>query len=236
MSPRAIRIGSVSTRLTPGPSPVEAANAAAIDAAWRAALALKPKMFNGRILLGERVAIEDGVFRVDFRECAFATLIWLRSRDHDTIPLFNVFGAAAVTSRDGAILLGRMAPHTANAGQVYFPCGTPDLGDVREGAVDLLGSIDRELAEETGLAGSQARASDDMFAVLDGPIAGLVRRYDSVLDAAELAAFGARHLASEAEPELDRILLVRSDTEFGEDMPRYARTVLTALIGGRSAP
>lgn len=224
-------VARVDARLLAGTSPVEAGNAGAIEAVWREAHARKPKMFNGRILLGESVAIEDGVFRVDFRECAFATLIWLRSRPHDPIPLFNVFGAAAVVSRDGAALLGRMAPHTANAGQVYFPCGTPDLGDVRGTEVDLLGSIARELAEETGLAEPVARASDTLVAVLDGPVAALVRRYDSDLDAADLAALGARHLASETEPELDRIVMARAGERLEGEMPRATRAALSTLLG-----
>ena len=43
----------------------------------------------------------------------------------------NAFAAIVPWSADGAILLGRMGAHTANAGQIYFPCGTPDLDDVR---------------------------------------------------------------------------------------------------------
>ncbi len=44
--------------------------------------------------------------------------------------VFNVFAAAALRAADGAYLLGEMAPSTAAAGQLYFPCGTPDPEDI----------------------------------------------------------------------------------------------------------
>ncbi|MDR4306391.1 NUDIX hydrolase [Chelatococcus sambhunathii] len=225
------RVSGVVARFLDGPPPVEAERASEIDEAWRAALERRPKMFDGRILLADRVALEGDTLEVDFREAGFSTLMWLRGAGASEARLFNVFGAAAVISRDGAALLGRMAPHTANAGQIYFPCGTPDLGDVCGETVDLEGSIARELAEETGLAAPVVRSTEKAIAIFDGRLVGFIRRFETDLDAGELEARALAHLAAEREPELDRIVMARSAAELGDASPRYVELALGALLG-----
>ena len=62
-----------------------------------------------------------------------------------------------------------MGQHTANAGRIYFPSGTPDLDDISDGAVDIAGSVARELEEETGLLPGDYRADADWDCVVTGP-------------------------------------------------------------------
>jgi hypothetical protein len=50
---------------------------------------------------------------------------WRAIGDSDE-PVVNCFAMAALRSADGAFLLGEMAPHTMNGGQIYFPSGITD--------------------------------------------------------------------------------------------------------------
>ena len=89
--------------------------------------------------------------RASYFETDFASFLAWRDWGFPDRDVFNGFGMGALRCSDGAFLLGEMADHTANAGRIYFPAGTPDLDDVKLGAVDIAGSIAREIEEETGL-------------------------------------------------------------------------------------
>lgn len=225
------RVDAFSARLLAGPAEIERRFQSEIAAAWAEALAEKPRMFDGRVLLAERAEIRSGVLEVDFREVGFSTLIWLRTQAGDPPPLLNVFGAAAVLSADGTVLLGRMAAHTANAGQVYFPCGTPDFADVVDGRVDLDGSTLRELAEETGLGAADASPTGERLVVRDGALVACVRPLRSHLDAQGLSALVGRFIAGEADSELEGVEFVRSSREAAGRCPAFVKSVVEALIG-----
>ena len=87
---------------------------------------------------------------------------------------------AAVRGADGGFLLGVMGAHTACAGQVYFPSGTPDLKDLRGTSVDFAGSVARELKEETGLDAGRSRAEPGWTAVFAGPQLALMKVFDGL--------------------------------------------------------
>ncbi len=97
-------------------------------------------------------------FSADYFETDFASFLAWRDFGYPTASVFNGFGMGALLYSDGASCSARWASHTSNAGRIYFPSGTPDLDDIRDGTVDISGSVARELQEETGLRPGEYRA------------------------------------------------------------------------------
>jgi len=198
--------------------------AARINAHWDALVVQKPRLFNGRIMMmsGYRI-VEEGPHRV-LQGTAFETdykafLAWrdFGFPDRDVI---NCFAMTALQSSDGAFMLGRMAEHTAASGRIYFPAGTPDRDDLKDGHIDPAGSAMRELAEETGLTTLDMSLSDDWTLVFEGPRLACMKPARAHLDAAALIARCEAFLAAEAEPELAGLVAIFSEADF--DMSRMA--------------
>ena len=212
--------------------------AAAIDAHWVRACAAKPGLFNGRMLLMHHHAIVDlpdgtrrfsgGFMAVDYK----AFLAW-RDFGAPGVPVHNCFAMAALQTPDGAFLLGEMGAHTANAGLVHFAAGTPDSSDIAGDKVDLAGSVLRELREETGLTLEDINLGSGWVLVFDGPRIACMKR--CVLKAAAEAVLARVHayLASEAEPELARMHLVRAGGDINAArLPRFMQAYLAAFAPG----
>lgn len=221
-------------RVAPGPWSFEVDNAAAIEAHWRVASANNPTLFNGRVLLARELAVEDGVVRATYAEVDYAVLLYWRSLGFPMLGrAANCFGAGVVVSRDGAVLLAVMGSHTANAGRIFFPAGTPDRDDIRGDRLDIEGSILRELGEETGLANGVVRPSEHRWVIRDGPLAACARRLDTELEADELGARVRGFLAGEATPELGGIVLARTMADVDPvRVPAYAHALLKRLLPG----
>jgi 8-oxo-dGTP pyrophosphatase MutT (NUDIX family) len=187
----------------------------------------KPGMWNGRVLLMHDFAIEHDEFRGEFFETDFAAFhAWTQWEFPDTT-VKNCFAAGALRSADGAYVLGVMGGHTANAGHVYFPCGTPDPGDVDGVTVDLERSVRREIAEELGLGGDAFAAAPRWTVVFAGPRIALIKPLQAHADAAPLCARVREHLAREAAPELADIRLVRGTADFVPEMPSFVTAYLS---------
>ena len=148
--------------------------------------------------------------------------------------MFNGFGMGALRCADGAFVLGEMGQHTSNAGRIYFPSGTPDLDDIRDGALDISGSVTRELEEETGLAPGEYReraalalhlhrtcGCDDPHVAVDMPGEALRDRI-------------VANLAAQHQPELSAIHLVRGTHDLTAAMPRFVTAFIEAQL--RSEP
>ena len=188
-----------------------------------------PQLWNGRVLLMRDLAIADGALRGMYFEAGFADFMAWRDWNFPDPAIVNCFSMGALRASDGAHLLGVMSRHTANAGRIYFPAGTPDLSDVRGDTVDLLGNVMREIAEETGLTAADFSVTPGWHAVVDGARVALMRRIDVPHPAVEVRARMRRHLASEVQPELSDIRIVRSNADFDPKMPRFVMAYLSHM-------
>ncbi|VVC56218.1 hypothetical protein RHAL1_03144 [Beijerinckiaceae bacterium RH AL1] len=115
-----------------------------------------------------------------------------------------------------------------------LPAGTPDLADIGpDGRVDFEGSILRELAEETGLASNEV-ALEPTWQVVRSPRPAIacLRVARATLSAEALQARLQAHNASHAEPELTRLVPVRSPADLDPArMPDFMLTYLAEALG-----
>ena len=199
---------------------------AEIDALFAEKQRANPRLWNGRVLLLHRFKIDAAVLRGAFLETDYASLNSWLSWGRPDADIWDCFGAAAVMGSDGAFLLGKMAAHTANAGRIYFPCGTPDPSDIVDGKVDFEHSIGRELLEETGLRAGEFQAEPGWTILQER---GRIVAY-KVLRAGEpgeaLKGRVEAHIKRDAHSELAAVHLVRDLSDITTAIPDYAAAFL----------
>lgn len=192
-----------------------------IDAHFRARQADKPQMWNGRVLLGRNPVFAGKRFSADAFETSFASFLAWRDWDFPDKDVFDGFGMGALRCSDGAFALGEMGPQNATGGRVYFPSGTPDPSDIRDGKVDIAGSVAREMEEETGLLPADYRAHLHWDCVVSDAIIAMIRTLDVELTGEALRGRIEANLAGQQQPELSRIHLVRGPRDLTPAMPRF---------------
>jgi 8-oxo-dGTP pyrophosphatase MutT (NUDIX family) len=123
-----------------------------------------------------------------------------------------------------------MGPHTANAGRIYFPSGTPDLDDISGGAVDISGSVVREVAEETGLTAADYRADAHWDCVVSGAAIAMIRVLNVDISGEALRERIESNLARQSQPELSAIHLVHDVSDLTAAMPRFVTAFIEAQL------
>ena len=203
---------------------------AGIDAHFAAQQRDKPKLWNGRVLLARNPVVADGCFNADYFETDFASFLAWRDWGFPDKAVLNGFGMGALRSSDGAFALGEMGGHTANAGRIYFPAGTPDLDDIRDGMFDVSGSVVREVEEETGLTPADYRAGQAWDCIDTGTSIALIRVLEVDMPGEVLRAKIEANLARQTSPELSAIHLVRKRSDITAAMPRFVTAWLEAKL------
>src|SRR5712675_3592934 len=202
MLPIAIhRVTTLDLSVRPRPWPFADERRAEIEAHFAIKQREKPKIWNGRILLARNPVFTGNCFSGSYSDVDFASFLAWRDWGFPDKGVFNGFGMGALRCSDGAFVLGEMSQHTANAGRIYFPSGTPDLNDVRDGAVDMSGSVGREVEEETGLTSADYRARAHWDCVVSGAAIAMIKMLDVDLKGEALQARIEANLARQSQPE-----------------------------------
>jgi 8-oxo-dGTP pyrophosphatase MutT (NUDIX family) len=221
IAPPIHRVKTLDLPVRPWSWPFAAGRRAEIDAHFADKQREKPKIWNGRVLLGRNPQFVGEHFGADYFETDFASFLAWRDWGFADKGVFNGFGMGALRSADGAFVMGEMAQHTANAGRVYFPSGTPDPDDITDGAVDIASSVAREVEEETGLTSADYRAAVHWDCVCSGAAVAMIKLLEVDMPGDALRARIEANLARQSQPELAAIHLVRRASDLTAAMPRF---------------
>jgi hypothetical protein len=201
-----------------------------IDAHFAAKQREKPKLWNGRVLICRNPLFAGERLSASYFEVDFASFLAWRDWGFPDKDVFNGFGMGALLSSDGAFALGVMGEHTANAGRIYFPSGTPDLDDIKGDALDIEGSVARELEEETGLTPADYQADADWHCIHTGPSVAMIKILRVDISGEALRARIEANLLRQGHPELAGVHLVRARADLATAMPRFVTAFIEAQL------
>jgi 8-oxo-dGTP pyrophosphatase MutT (NUDIX family) len=136
------------------------------------------------------------------------------------------FPGAALFGSDGGIILGEMAPHTRNAGQLLFPSGSVERADVVGERVDFEGALRREVLEETGISPEMLTAEDGWYAVTVGSRLPSIKIAHLDESAEKVKRRIIANLSVQPRPELRDIVIVRDRSGITDRMPAWVRGFL----------
>jgi 8-oxo-dGTP pyrophosphatase MutT (NUDIX family) len=226
---RVVRLDRLDLRVAQRPWRFAETCRAEIDGYFGELKRSKPGLWNGRVLLLHQWGVNGAVFQGACFETDFASMLAWRDWGFPDDTARNFYGQGALRTADGAFLLGVMSQHTANAGRIYFPSGTPDPSDVRDGAVDLDGSVMRELEEETGLVAADVTPEAGWHAVFVGPRIGMMKILHAPETAEALRTRILAWLARQERPELADIRIVRDPADLDPKMPAFVGAFLREM-------
>lgn len=229
-APATVReVGRLDLSFEPWAWPFATARRAEIDAHFTRQRELRPQIFNGRVLLLRAPRHEGDIFRASYFETDFASFLAWRDWGFPGSGVYNGFGMGALRGNDGVFLLGEMGAHTANAGRVYFPSGTPEPRDIVRNRVDMAASVYREVEEETGLKSFDYVAQQRWHCVESGAAIALMRLLECNRPAESVQRKILTTLKTQKEPELSDVHLVRDRRDFTPAMPAFVTAYIDAM-------
>jgi hypothetical protein len=219
--PAVEHLDQVEITVEPWSWPLAKARRAEIDAHFADLKRRRSVLWNGRVLMLHSCAVDNGMLRATAFETDYASLCAWRDFISPDPPVLNFFAPSAIRASDGAYVLGEMAPYTACARDVTFPCGTPAPEDIRGQSVDLMGHIRREITEETGLNPDELECEPGWSFVRGPNYLALMKRFFSFQTADELRSRIKSYLENQTQPEFSDVWIVRKAADFHPAMAKF---------------
>jgi 8-oxo-dGTP pyrophosphatase MutT (NUDIX family) len=225
------KLTTVSLAIDRMPWGYDQANRAKIERHWKKAVQENPTLHNGDIFVLTKWRIADGALEGTVQPASFAGFLYWREQGFPETGARNCFGSSLLQSKEGHVLFGRMAPHTATSGLVYPVGGSLSTEDVREDRLEIESNIVRELEEETGLKPEDAIREEGYICVEEGPRISLAARFVFDCDSNALRQRIKAYLDLSDQPELDEVVVFRRRAFARHHrMPEYARMLINHLL------
>jgi 8-oxo-dGTP pyrophosphatase MutT (NUDIX family) len=207
--PTVFHVPQVAIRVLPGDHPFFLAERQAIADNWQREVEANPNLFDGRMLLQKRIGLGADGLSAEGHVISYSTFLWWRKQTERRGGI-HVYAYPVLETSDGALVAIRMGAHTANAGAVYFACGSLELEDVIDGWCDPDHNMHREVLEETGLDLAHAEASRGYYIAHYRRAVTLFRVFRFKLTAAEMIARIEHHMEVGEDKEIAGAVAIRS--------------------------
>lgn len=202
-------VDGVNMRILPGEHPFCIAEREAISDNWEQELAANPALFDGRMILQRRIALTAEGISSEGYIIPFSAFLWWRKQPERHGAL-HIYAYPVLEASNGALVAIQMGAHTANAGKVYFACGSFEPEDVIGGYCDPERNMRREVLEETGIDLLEARAGEGYFVSHFRRAVTLFRVFRFDLTSDQMIARIEQHMRVAEDKEIARAVAIRS--------------------------
>ncbi|MFB9947263.1 NUDIX hydrolase [Rhizobium puerariae] len=202
-------VDRVSMRILPGDHPFYLAERDAIAENWKHEIAANPALFDGRMIFQRRIGLAGQAMFSEGHVIPFSAFLWWRKQPQRHGGL-HIYAYPVLESSDGALIAIRMGAHTANAGMVYFACGSFEAADVVAGYCDPERNMRREVLEETGIDLGEAIAGEGYHVAHFRRAVTLFRLYRFDQTADRMVARIEEHMQVAEDKEIAGAVAIRS--------------------------
>lgn len=228
-------VDAVDVRLDPGPHPFERDNRQAIAKNWRREVGANPALFDGTVVLLSALSYRGNRLAGRCHAVRYSTFMLWRSNRQVT-GAEHAYAHAMLVAADNALVAIRMAPHTVNAGRVYFAAGSFEPADFRDGLVDVDFNMIREVREETGLDLTAVERDRRYHALSTAGGTVIFRRYRERASADDIArrirAFVAAEADTGAEPEIEGPVIIRHAADLPDGLMPHMKPLIEWHFAG----